>query len=362
MPLVRAELWKLRLPLRNAVEWTAGGAEASVPYVILLLQDDEGRCGAAEITCRPAWNGFTQDLMINAFRQLAWPLLVGLEAGEPLMPRLSGIRGMTALKALCDNAWHDLGAPAPKGGPIRVASVLTRMAPDAAAEAALKVREETGINAFKVKLGQGISQDAAVLAALRRELGTETELSGDANSSYSLEDLPALFALAREMTLSFLEDPVPLLPDAVTGAACASFDVPVLVDKAMDGARWVRAFADRGLLHASAKPNRIGVSEAREVATAVAANGGRVCDGTYSESALGAAAQIAFAQSLPEGLAHPHEIDFHRGLSAQVAPLPAIRDGTVEPVSGRIAERLDRETLDSIAAQHLEFAADAKAT
>lgn len=354
---MRANLWKLRLPLRATVDWTAGGAEADVPYVILLLQDDTGRCGAAEITCRPAWNGFTPDLMVEAFRELAWPRISGLASGDDPAAGLTGIRGMTALKALCDNAWHDLQTPPPDGQPVRAASVLTRMAPGAATETALRIREETGIDAFKVKLGQGIAKDAAVLAALRRHLGPETELSGDANSSYAPEDLPELFALAREMTLSFLEDPVPLLPDAATGAACAAFDVPVLVDKEMDGARWVRAFADRGLVHASAKPNRIGVSAAREVAAAVAANGGRICNGTYSESALGAAAQIAFAQGLPDGLAHPHEIDFHRGLAAQIAPQPVIRNGLAEPVKGRVADRLDRQALTSVAAQHIELLA-----
>lgn len=349
MTLVRAELWHLCLPLRSSVEWTVGGAESEVPYAVLLLQDADGRCGAAEITCRPAWNGMTPALLTAAFEQIAWPLIAGLETDASVAARMAGIRGMTALKTLCDNAWRDLAGPVRPGGRVRVASVLTRATPDISADTALGIREKTGITAFKVKLGQGIRQDAAVLDALRRDLGPETELSGDANSAYRRDDLPSLFAMAWDMGLSFLEDPFPLMPDAETAAACADCKVPVLVDKRMEGAEWVPAFADRGLVHASAKPSRVGLTEAHEVASAIHARGGRICNGTYSESALGAAAQIGFAQSLPDGLAYPHEIDFHRSLSAQVAPPPEISGGFAEEVSGRIADRLDRDALKHFA-------------
>ncbi|KMK65135.1 enolase C-terminal domain-like protein [Puniceibacterium sp. IMCC21224] len=342
--LTRADLWELRLPLRTAVDWTVGGAEADVPYLLLLLEDDAGRRGVGEITCRPEWNGMTPGLLARAFVDIAWPRIVGLDLSTSAAQTLSGVRGAVALRALCDNAWRDLTSPVPTGAPVRVASVLTRGVPGDMAEAALKVRDDTGITAFKVKLGQGIARDGAVLAALRRSLG-DVDLSGDANSAYAPEDLPDLFALASDMGLTFLEDPCPLLPDTATARACAGAPVPVLADKPIEGPDLLPAFAERGLVQVSAKPGRLGLTAAQAIASVVATQRGRICNGTYSESALGAAAQIAFAQGLPTGLAHPHEIDFHRHLSAQIAPLPEIRDGFAAPVCGRIADRLDLAAL-----------------
>lgn len=345
MALDRAELWDVRLPLRAAVDWTTGGREAEAPYLVLILHDGDGACGVAEITCRPAWNGMTSGLMARAFEELAWPRIAGQEPGRSVMTPLAEIRGMVALKALCDNAWHDLCSPMAGRLPVRAASVLTRAAPEIMTEMALQVRAEIGITAFKVKLGQGIAHDAKVLRALRSALGSLVELSGDANSAYGQSDLAQLTALAKEMEVSFLEDPFPLAPDAATGIACANNPVPVLVDRALEGPELVPAFADRGLVQVSAKPSRIGGTVALAVAEAALGRGGRVCNGTYAESALGAAAQIGFGQNLPEGLAHPHEIDFHRGLAEQIAPPPQIRDGHAMPITGRIADRLDRAAL-----------------
>ncbi|SMY08829.1 enolase C-terminal domain-like protein [Flavimaricola marinus] len=344
MTLDRAEIWEVRLPVRKAVEWTVGGAETEVPYLVLILHDRDGRHGAAEITCRPAWNGMTPGLLARAIEELAWPRIAGLGLDGSAISALSGIRGMTALKAIIDNAWHDLLSPMVDGAAVPLASVLTRAEPEVMAAKALQLREETGIQAFKVKLGQGIQKDTQVLSALRKVL-PDAELTGDANSAYTLHELPRLAAVAKEIGLTFLEDPCPMQPDAATGAVAAALELPLLADREVTGPDRVEAFADRGITQVSAKPNRIGISAARAVAAAAQRRGGRVCNGTYSESALGAAAQIGFASGLPDGLAHPHEIDFHLELGAQIAPCPRIRNGRVRPVAGRIADRIDRSAL-----------------
>ncbi|MCB9945956.1 MAG: hypothetical protein H6851_20340 [Geminicoccaceae bacterium] len=359
MWLEHVEIREVTLPLRSPVHWTAGGVETEVSYVVLLLQDHDGRQGVAEITCRPAWNGLTPALLAHAFRELAWPRIAGLATNAPILPHLSGIREMTGLKALCDNAWRDLCVPMACGSAVRVASVLTRDAPEIMTEAALRVRDETGIDAFKVKLGQGVQRDTAALTALRCAL-PEAELSGDANSAYRLEDLARLGGMAFEMGLSYLEDPCPLVPDAALGAALANMPVPVLADKEVTDPHSVSAFADRGVTGFAAKPGRIGGTAAMDVARAAQACGGRICNGTYSESALGVAAQLDFAARLEERLAYPHEVDFHRGLAAQIAPLPTIRNGHAIPATGRMVDMLDREALQRHATAGITLAANAR--
>lgn len=341
-PLIRAELWAVSLPLRTAAQWTAGGAETAVPYLVLLLQDAGGGTAAAEITCRPAWNGMTPRLLAQAFQELAWPRIAGA-APPAALSALADLRGMTALRALCDNACRDFAPPDP-GAPLPVCAVLTRDIPERMAANAAAQRAELGITAFKVKLGQGLEQDAAVLRALRDALGPDAALSGDANSAYELADLPDLFAMGMDFGLTFLEDPCPLAPDAATLAACTG-PVPILVDKRIEDASLLPAFADRGLVQVSAKPSRVGATTARAIADTARKQRGRICSGTYSESALGAHAQIAFGQSLPAGLAHPHEVGFHRALAAQIAAPPQIRDGHVAPVTDRAMDRLDHDAL-----------------
>lgn len=372
-------LWEVALPLTAPVSWTVGGTAADVPYLVAVFEDDAGRQGVAEILCRPEWNGVTPGLLAHALEDMAWPRLQGCDTDLPVAAAaaLSGLRGATALVALCDNAWRDLVAPATAPcGPVPVAALLTRAAPAAMAEAAQAARATQGITAFKVKLGQGLATDAAVLHGLRGALGDAAHLSGDANGSYGPDDMPALLSLARDVGLAFLEDPVPMAPDASLGRLCAQAQaagVALLADKSVTGTDLLAALADRGVHQVSAKPGRLGRTLAERIAAHVGAGfgagggatvgahvssggaadigpggavrRGRLCNGTYSESALGAAAQIAFAQALPPGLAHPHEVTFHHDLAAQIAPHPVIADGLAQPVTGRLADRLDHDAL-----------------
>lgn len=356
--LTRITLWEVSLPLAAPVSWTVGGTGSDVPYLVARFEDSDGRTGAAEILCRPEWNGVTPGLLAKAVSDIAWPRLAGLDCADDgvALAALAPIRGAMALTALCDNAWRDLCAPAPEPvTPVRVAALLTRAAPEVMAEAALAARAELGITAFKVKLGQGIGTDSAVLKGLRDALGPEAEISGDANSSYRLADLPSLFALVAETGLSFLEDPVPMTPDAALATALQKAPLPVLADKPITGTDLLTAFRDRGVTQVSAKPSRLGNGIAVRIAAGMQAMGGRICNGTYSESALGAAGQIAFAQGLPPGLAHPHEVAFHRDLAIQIATPPVIKDGFALPVTGRLSDRLDQDALNRLASARHEI-------
>ena len=350
--LARITLWELSLPLAAPVSWTVGGSGQEVPCLVALFEDGDGRRGASEILCRPEWNGVTPGLLARAVSDMARPRLHDAdgEDADAALTALAPIRGAMALTALCDNAWRDMVAPAPAPlAPVRVADLLTRAPAGAMAEAALAARDGFGITAFKVKLGQGLSTDAQVLHGLRDALGDGAEISGDANGAYGLGDLPELLALAADTGLSFLEDPVPLAPDAALDAALRGAAVPVLADKAVTGTELLTAFRERGITQVSAKPTRLGRGIAGRIAAQVHGAGGRICNGTYSESALGAAGQIAFAQGLPPGLAHQHEIAFHRGLAAQIAELPVIADGLAAPICGRLADRLDMTALTRLA-------------
>jgi L-alanine-DL-glutamate epimerase-like enolase superfamily enzyme len=355
--IVTAELYALSLAYAEPKTWTIGGEETESHYVVLKLTDDAGQCGAAEIVCKPTWNGMTQKLLMTGFEELAWPVLshAALKdtAGGAALGR--GFAGMTALQSLIDNAWRDVAAPPDavvRATSVPGSKVLTRDTPVRMENEARRAIHEEGYRCLKIKIGQGIDTDRAVLAAIARVGGGTAMLTADANSAYSRQEIGALDELMQEHGVAFLEDPCPLIPDAASEEVIRACKTPVLVDRAASSRALAQAFVDRGATHFSVKPSRIGQTEGHAVMDLIYGIDGGVCFGTYAEAQAGALMQIGFcANYVSDEASNYAEIDFHRELLGDYLqePIPFVDGEFRLPAHGNIADLIDWARLEQMA-------------
>lgn len=355
--IVSAEAYAVSLAYAEAKFWTIGGSETESHYVVLRLIDEARREGAAEVVCKPAWNGATQGVLLKALEEIGAPMIVGGDASEPgAGARLArSIAGPNGLQVLLDNAWRDLiwNGPAEPAA-VANATVLNRDAPDRMADAARRSVDATGTSAFKIKTGQGLEADRAAIAAIRAAVGEGALLTADANSAYAPGDVPAMDAILADLGVAFSEDPCPLAPDAAAERLIRGVRVPLLIDKAGKAVDAVRAFQDRGATHFSVKPTRMGLSEAETVAGMAEA----ICIGTSAEGPLGALVQLRLAAGLPyrERLVSA-ELDFHRELADHYLREPLrLEGGCLHLPAGRnAAASVDWQRLAGLAHGRLEL-------
>lgn len=359
--IVAADLYAVSLPYAEAKTWTIGGVETESHYAVLKLTASDGSTGAAEVVCKPAWNGMEQPVLLAAFEHLAWPLLQGSKAaGETEGAALcKGLAGSLAPLSLADNAWRDLTASWPDAlrcVKVPGAKVLNRDTPARMAEEARKAALSEGYPCLKIKIGQGLATDGEVLTAIARAIGDQAVLTVDANSAYRPEEVPELDKLMAGHGVAFLEDPCPLMPDTAGEEVIRGCTLPVVVDRNASSPGMARAFADRGATHFSAKPSRIGPTAAAAIARLAADLGGGVCFGTYAEGALGALNQIGFiARFSADPVFLSAEVDFHRELLGSYLLEPiSFEDGCFSlPATGNAAAQVDWERLAAIAKAHV---------
>ncbi|ESR23001.1 enolase C-terminal domain-like protein [Lutibaculum baratangense] len=353
-PIVSVELHELEIPYRRPVEWTVGGTESGAAYLVLRLVDEEGAAGAAESLCKPIWNGVTPGILARLVSDVAWPAMrrAGLPDEHAGRRIARNIRDVLAVQALLDNACRDLCAartgadPAPPG-PVAATPVLTRAAASVMAEEA-RGAVDRGFVMLKVKLGQGLREDAGVLAAIRGAVGGAVALTADANGAYARQDLPELMRIVADADVAFLEDPCPIVPREAWRDVFEGAPVPVMLDRHCSSADAAGAFADFGATHFAAKPGRLGLGEAEAIADCARAAGGGVCVGMFSESALGAVNQIRFAGQLAgDPVLVSAETAFHEGLAVSYleAPLGFVDGGHVLPPAPNLDALVDWERL-----------------
>src|SRR5262249_47806676 len=173
-------------------------------YVLVRVQDGEGRAGLGEASVTSVWSGETQAGTIALVHEVLAPLVVGADPFdvEWLGRRLDRAAfGNSFAKAALEMALLDLqgqtlgvpvyrllGGQDEQAGGIRLKFVVGAVEPGLAAQRARRMVER-GWKAIKVKVGRDMHPQADVdrLRAVREAIGPDVWLSVDANGGYTVE-------------------------------------------------------------------------------------------------------------------------------------------------------------------------------
>ena len=339
MKLAQISLHSYRLPYRNPVRWS-DTEESHASYVLLRVVDEAGAIGYAEATPKPTWSGYTPALLVATLQTLFLPLLRDCDVDAPaeLAERLQRIPGHAQARGLVESAlWQLRRPPAPERA-VRVSCTLTRDAPVAMARKAAELAERHGLDAFKLKGGQGVETDLGAVRELRHAV-PGARITVDCNSAYEPRDLGAYSAALAGLGIDLLEDPCAFDLAAFAGLAPQS-RVPLLVDLAAADAALAAHFAASGAAAISAKPGRYGLPEALRVADAARRAGKRTCLGLYGESDLGSVLNLSVTDGLDGAdVAAPAELSFFLDLAQPVLQRPlAVSGGAVRLPTGRLGD------------------------
>ncbi|HEV2177639.1 MAG TPA: o-succinylbenzoate synthase [Terriglobia bacterium] len=216
MKIDRVELRELQMPLVHFFETSFG--RTTMRRIVLVRVETEGLTGWGEVTCgeEPFYNYETPETAWHVLRDFLIPWSLGLEWASPseLPARFRPIRGHNMAKAALENALWDIeaqrqGLPLWKllGGTLEEIPCGVSIGIQNSAGVLLdKIEQElaAGYQRIKIKIKPGWDTD--VLERIRSRFAGIV-LSVDANSAYTLDDLPHLKELDR-FYLLMIEQPL----------------------------------------------------------------------------------------------------------------------------------------------------------
>lgn len=311
MKIASLQVERFRLPLAAPLA-TAHGVLRARDGVLVSLRAADGTLGFGEAMPLP---GFGLESLGEAERALdaIGRALAGRDAGD-LDAALDAARdaatGARSARAAADFALHDLAARL-RGVP--VAALLAGAEPAAFVPAngfvsAATPREAAaqthrlvaaGYDALKLKLGGDAALDVARVAAVRAAAGAGVALRLDANRAWTAgEAADRLHALVR-FAPAYVEEPIAAASLEDWSRLAAASGIALAADESLrDGARAL--LASGAVRWIVVKPAALGgLAPARRLAQEALAAGIRVVVTGFLDSALGRAAALHLAASLP---------------------------------------------------------------
>ena len=223
LKLTRHFFYPLHARYVRPVRW-AGHVEAGVDVLLLVIETDQGLKGVGETPVRLNWHACTLKSLMVVLEEVFLPQMKTLDLADAdaVNAFLGTFKEHALAKSLIDTAccdlrarlggvplWQHLGATDPN---VPISWTITRADPQDMAREAGMVHERHGVHAFKVKTGQGIEIDRAVLANIRRAVGDTVALYADSNSAHVAADVPAIRNSWQTMACCCLRIPVHLHP------------------------------------------------------------------------------------------------------------------------------------------------------
>jgi L-alanine-DL-glutamate epimerase-like enolase superfamily enzyme len=89
---------------------------------------------------------------------------------------------------------------------------------------------QKGIKTFKLKGGQDLKKDIAMITGLRQALGDEAGLYVDANQGYTLSEALRFFKACEERGILCVEEPIPVSQRSGRKKIASSSSVPIMGD------------------------------------------------------------------------------------------------------------------------------------
>lgn len=219
MKIARIEASARRVALTRPYA-IAGKATDAVDLVVVRMVADDGTFGLGSATPEPTITGETLAACTAALAPAAVRWLVGRDVDVDDFWREARRRAPAAPGACAalDMALHDLRARR-AGRPL--ADLLGRVhaALPTSITIGIKPLAETlveadeylarGFRCLKVKIGRSIDDDVARLVRLRERVGSGVAIRVDANQGYDLRALQRLLAVAADLDLELIEQPLP---------------------------------------------------------------------------------------------------------------------------------------------------------
>ncbi len=369
MRIVVARVTPVRLPLRRPLA-SAHGEITAREGGVLALEDDAGHTGLGEALPLAGFGLETPGEAVAALGRMAGAAVAVAGPASSLDARLDAAEqehpSAPCARAALDVALHDLAAQR-DGLPLaawlakrantqaRQAVVVSRLLASSGAEAAAAEAQRAvgeGFGTLKIKVGDGAFEaDQARVASVRQAIGPEVALRLDANGAWSERAARQHIAQLAPYRIELLEQPVAAGETAALGRLRAAAPFPIAADEAVrDEATAASLLAAGAADLLVLKPAALGGlrSSSRIAARARQAGVGVVVT-AFLDSALGAAAALQLAASLPEepyaaGLATRDRLLY------DLAPSPTLRDGSLRlPAEPGLGQRLDPERLARVA-------------
>lgn len=341
MKVERVEAIPFRIPLKKASRWGAHGRRSAQDHVLIRIHA-EGATGTAEAPARPTIYGETQRSIVHIVRDVLGPMLVGRDAldREGYQDAMAAIPRNPTAKAALDTALHDVAAQGLGislaqllGGAVKPVEVGWMLSLNFANDEellheALSVRDQYGIQAFKIKAGADPAGDVARLRLLRRELGDGALLFIDANQMYTPEVAIRTIRAMEDYGLAMAEEPVAVHLGPRRKKVADAVSVPILADDSVFSLTDVRRELQDGAIGVMGiKIARTGIYESMRIVHMAEAYGLPCWIGSQGVSGIGAVASGHFAAAFrsvtyPADLSTPlkqeddllaHPIDIHDG-------------------------------------------------
>lgn len=332
----------LHVPYERPIRW-AGHVESGVDVLLLVIETDQGIRGVGETPIRLHWHAATLKSLKVVIEEVFLPQMRELDLADENAVRtfLGGIKEHPLAKCLIDTAcwdlraraagvalWQLLGASDPK---VPISWTLTRAKPSDMAREAETAVERYGIEAFKVKTGQGFETDRTALQDIRRAAGDDVELYADSNGAHRAEDVPAMSKLLADLGVLLFEDPCSLEPNDTFRDIQNSSQLPILVDNSCRSLAEAKLFLDVGAKALSVKVMKSGISESRVISDLAKGEDARVAVGISAATALGAMNALALSASLSANArCAPCEETFFATMQDILIERLAIKNGCVE--------------------------------
>jgi muconate cycloisomerase len=250
----RIELFSLFVPFREEVRQvmssSAGGLGMAIPaeepwmggdFVVCRLTANDGRSGVGEAFVWLPETGLIPEQITSVIAHSLSRYVLGVSpfAVEEIAKRMdrNAARNEVA-KGLLDMACYDLagricGRPAGElmGGPQAAEIPLAALVPltdvDVMAGMAGGFRR-AGFRTLRIKLGSGVTGDAAIMEAVRGEVGQDTRLRVDYNQAYEPEQAVRAILAVEPYGIDVAEQPVAAEDYAGMAAVQSRVGIPLM--------------------------------------------------------------------------------------------------------------------------------------
>ncbi len=366
MKLTRFELREIRLPLREVFAISSGARQNR--RILLLCAQGEGAEGWGECVAAedPSYSYETTDTAWHILEDFLLPALVGHEVlgPEEVFDPIPWVRGHNMAKAAVEMAVWDLlarslGAPLAEllgasGEPVPVGVSIGLQSGDDDLLRRVEGHLAEGYARIKIKIKPG--RDVAMLRKVRDRF-PEAVIMADANSAYTLHDLPRLREM-DDLGLLMIEQPLgheDILDHARLQGELAT---DICLDESIRSVGDAELALELGACRTiNIKPGRVGgLGPAREIHDLCRSVGIPVWCGGMLESGIGRAHNLILA-GLP-GFTLPGDISASRRYWEQdvVTPEFELSDGKMGPAPGPgIGVEPDMERIETLTVRKREF-------